>query len=106
MRLLLLFAPLALMACSQPPATYAADVEPNFMVACESQGSSNALCACVWDKIEANITPNDFAALESLPGPQREAHPLTLQISSYVSDCNANLMPQVMPGENDLVPSP
>ena len=106
MRMLLLLAPLALLACSQQPAAYAPDVERNFMTACENQGSTNALCACVWDKIETNITPGDFAALETMPGPQREAHPLTTQISGYAADCNADLMPHIEPGENDPVPGP
>lgn len=106
MRLLTLVAVVALGACTQQPATYAPDVGPNFMTACEAQGSSNALCACVWGKIETNITPGDFASLESLPGPQRETHPLTSQISGYVADCNADLMPHIEPAEGDPVPGP
>ncbi len=97
---------LALGACTQQPVAYGPDVERNFMTACENQGSPNALCSCTWDKIEANITPGDFAALESMPGPQREAHPLTAQISGYVADCNASLMPHIEPAEDDPVPGP
>ncbi|MBL8547553.1 MAG: hypothetical protein JNL81_13895 [Hyphomonadaceae bacterium] len=106
MRIGFIIVALALGACTQQPATYAPDVERNFMSACENQGSANALCACVWDKIEANITPGDFASLEIMPGPQREAHPLTAQISGYVADCNADLMPHIEPGEDDPVPGP
>ena len=97
---------LALGACTQQPATYPPDFERNFMVACEAQGSSSALCSCTWDKIETDISPGDFASLERLPGPQRESHPLTLQINGYVESCNASLSPQIVPAADDPVPAP
>lgn len=106
MRIGFVFVALALAACTQQPVTYGPEVERNFTTACENQGSPNALCACVWDKIETNITAGDFTALEALPGPQREAHPLTAQISGYVADCNASLMPHIEPAEDDPVPGP
>ena len=104
MRYLAIAVVLGLAACAQEPAGFTPDVERNFMVACEAQGSSNALCGCVWDRIEVEISPGDFAALERLPGPQREAHPLSAQISGYVEACNVGLAP--MPDADDLVPAP
>lgn len=106
MRLIVLFSLLAITACAQQPATYAPDVERNFMTACEAQGSPSALCSCTWDKIEADVPPGDFAALERLPGPEREANSLTAQINGYVETCNASLMPQVDPGPEEVVPEP
>ncbi|MBK8545599.1 MAG: hypothetical protein IPL62_19965 [Caulobacteraceae bacterium] len=97
---------LALAACNPQPATFGPDVERNFMMACEGQGSSNALCSCTWDKIAENVTPGDFAALERMPGPQRESHPLTAQINGYVETCNAGLTPQVEPTGEEPVPEP
>ena len=77
----------------QQPQTYTADYERNFMTSCEAQGSSSALCACSWDRIEAEIKPADFTALEQLPGPEREAHPLSARIEGYVMACAAQLAP-------------
>jgi hypothetical protein len=97
---------LALGACNPQPAAFTPDVERNFMMACVGQGSSNALCSCTWDKIEANISPGDFAALERMPGPQRESHPLTAQIAGFVETCNVSLTRQVEPAPDDPVPEP
>jgi hypothetical protein len=106
MRLGFVFAAFALAACTPQPAAYAPDVERNFVTACEAQGSAGALCTCVWDRIETEIPPGDFTALERLPGPQRDAHPLTAQIAGYVEACNAGLAPQVEPGADAVVPEP
>lgn len=106
MRLLALVSLLALGACNPQPATYAPDVERNFRTACEAQGSSVALCGCTWGKIAAEVAPGDFAALERMPGPQRETHPLTAQINGYVETCNAQLAPQIEPGADEPVPEP
>jgi hypothetical protein len=64
------------------------------------------LCSCTWDKIEAEISPNDFSALERMPGPQRQAHPLTAQINGYVETCNASLTTPIEPAADDPVPEP
>ncbi|MGQ0532625.1 MAG: hypothetical protein ACT4OF_08040 [Caulobacteraceae bacterium] len=96
---------LALAACNPQPASYPLDYERNFTMACEAQGSSNALCSCVWDRIEADISPGDFAALERLPGPEREAHPLTAQINGYVEACNVTLTAPP-PAAEEPVPAP
>ncbi|MEZ5956673.1 MAG: hypothetical protein R3C27_05610 [Hyphomonadaceae bacterium] len=106
MRLLASLSLLVLAACNPQPATYAPDVARNFLMACEAQGSSSELCSCTWDRIEADIPPGDFAALERMPGPQREAHPLTAQINGYVEACAVNLAPQPDPNAEDIVPEP
>lgn len=106
MRLLASLSLLALAACTPQPATYAADVERNFMMACEAQGSSSELCGCTWDRVETEIRPGDFASLERMPGPQREAHPLTAQINGYVEACAVDLAPQPDPAAEDIVPEP
>jgi hypothetical protein len=106
MRLLAFVTLLVLSACNPQPASYPPDYERNFMTACEAQGSSNALCACVWDRIEADIPPGDFAALERLPGPEREAHALTAQINGYVEACNIRLAPPLSVGPEEPVPAP
>ena len=62
-------------------------------VLCAVQG----LCACIWDKIEAEVPPNDFAALERLPGPEREAHPLMAQINEYSFACARQLETEPAP---------
>lgn len=105
MRLLALGSLLALAACNPAPAAYAPATEHNFMAACQ-QGSSVALCSCTWDKIEAGISPSDFAALERLPQQQRESHPLSAQITGYVEACAISLTPPVEPADDDPVPEP
>lgn len=106
MRWIVALVPLLLAACNQQSATYTPDFERNFVTACEAQGSSNALCSCTWDRIEAEISPDDFAALEAMPGPQREAHPLTAQINGYVEACNVSLEALPAPGADEAVPAP
>lgn len=97
MRVLAVFALLALAACSRPATTYAPGVEMNFMRACEPRSTISGLCACVWDKIETEVTPADFTALERLPGPQREAHPLKRQIDGYAMACGTELSREPAP---------
>jgi len=80
----------SLAACGPAAVGYPPGVEMNFMQACQSQGAESTLCACTWDRIEAEIEPNDFAALERLPGPEREAHPITGQIEQFAMACNAS----------------
>jgi len=106
MRVLAALSLLALAACNPQPATYSADVERNFMMACEGQGSSNELCACTWGKIATDIRPGDFAALERMPGPQREEHPLTRQINGFVEACAVTLTPDVDPNAEGVAPAP
>ncbi len=84
-------------ACSPPARTYGPEVEVNFMRACEDRSEVTGLCACIWERIEAEVSPNDFVALERMPGPAREAHPLTEQINGYATACHARLAPPVEP---------
>ncbi len=71
-------------ACNQPAPTYAPEVEFNFMRACEERSEVPGLCACIWERIAAEVEPNDFIALEQLPGPAREAHALTARLTDGV----------------------
>jgi hypothetical protein len=89
----------ALAACGQPaaPPTYPPTTEINFMRACEAHSTVPGLCACVWDKIEANVPPADFTALEAMPGAEREAHPLKRQIDGYALSCGAELSREPAP---------
>lgn len=93
MRLAILIAAVALSACGQreDAKAYPPGYEIQFMQGCESQSDSRALCACIWDKIEAEVPAADFAALDRMPGPQREAHPLMTQINNYSFACAAQL---------------
>lgn len=80
----------SLAACAPRPAGYPPGFETNFMTACEAQpGAIAERCACIWDRIEADIAPDDFRALEALPGPERLAHPLMRQIEGYRQACLA-----------------
>lgn len=88
---------LLLAACSPPSRSYAPGVEQTFMRACESQSTVRGLCACAWDKIETNIAPSDFAALETMPGPQREASPVKQQIDGFTRACIAQLQREPQP---------
>jgi hypothetical protein len=97
---LILIATLTLAACTPPaPQGYPPGVEQNFMRACEAQSTVSGLCACTWERIEAVVTPADFAALERLPGSERAAHPLAQQIEGYALACAAEI------GE-DATPAP
>lgn len=94
MRLAVFVVLLGLAACNRAADTYDPGVEMNFMRACEAQSTIPGMCACTWDKIEAEIEPNDLDALELLPGPEREAHPLTAQINGYAFACGTQLREQ------------
>jgi hypothetical protein len=80
----------ALACCGRPETGYPPAYELNFMRACEAQ-STRALCACIWEKIEADVAAADFAALERLPAAERETHPLKLQIDDYALSCARDL---------------
>lgn len=69
---------------------YPPQTEVTFKSHCEASEASpaqQAYCACTWEKIEAEIDPNSFAALEQLPTSEREAHPLMQQIRGYMLAC-------------------
>jgi hypothetical protein len=93
---------LCLGACERRAARYPPGYETNFMTACEAQaGALPERCACIWDRIEADIAPDDFRALELLPGPERQTHPLMRQIEGYRQACLA-----AFPGETRVEPPP
>lgn len=97
MRVLFVAAFLIVSACSPPPRGYQPGVQANFMRACESQSTVRGLCACAWGKIEANVAPADFAALETMSGPQRDASPVKQQIDGYTRACLADLQREPQP---------
>lgn len=80
-----------LSACAPQAPAYPEHYEFGFMQACESQGPVEGACACVWDKIEANVARSDFDALERMSAEERAASPLQHQIRGYVSECAAGL---------------
>jgi len=109
MRIGLITLGLLLAACTPAPApapaTYTADFERNFVTRCEAEGSSAALCNCTWERIEAEVAPEDFTALERLPAVERDTHPLLAQIGGYRDACAASLTP--LPGDPlEQVPAP
>jgi hypothetical protein len=77
--------------CGPPRTGYPPAYERNFMRACEARSAIPDLCACMWDKIEADIAPDAFAALERLPTAERDAHPLKRQIDGYALTCAREL---------------
>lgn len=91
MRLILLLpVALGLAACAPPaPATYSPQVEANFLRACQSRNAPESYCSCVWEKVEAQISPRDFEALERMPAAQREASPVTRQIAGFAMECQS-----------------
>jgi len=91
---------LALAGCTPPaptPAGYPPQYEVSFMRGCEGQNPAPGVCACIWDRIEAEVPPSDFAALDRMPGPQREAHPLMDQINGYALACRTAREPAAEP---------
>jgi hypothetical protein len=81
----------ALAACGQQEAkTYPPQYALNFMQNCRVQaGASVALCACMWEKIEREIAPDDFTAFERLPAAEQATSPLRAQITAYADECRA-----------------
>ncbi len=85
---------LALAACGPAPAPgYPPAYALNFTRACQAQGASAGLCACVWSKIEAEIPPDEFAAFERLPPTAREASPVQARLRGYTEACAPVLSP-------------
>lgn len=80
-----------LAACGQQGADYPPQVELNFRNACEASSQIEGLCACVWERIEAEVPASDLMALERLPINERQAHPLTSQIETYSYACAEEL---------------
>lgn len=93
MRVLFVVAIAALAAaCGQSGQTsYPPQIEMNFRNACEASSQIEGLCACVWERIEAEVPARDLMALERLPINERQAHPLTQQIETYSYACAEQL---------------
>ena len=98
MRIVLALTLLSLAACGRPaaPTTYPQTTQVNFMRACQTHSSAE-LCGCIWERIAAEVPVADFNALEQLPGPEREAHPLMQQINGYAMACQPAPAPQTEP---------
>jgi hypothetical protein len=94
MRLVFALAVLTLAACSPRSNSYPPGIEMNFMRACEAQSAPPGLCACTWDKIEAEVPASDLQAWELMAGPERQSHPLTAQISGYAMACRTQVTQQ------------
>lgn len=60
-----------------------------FLSSCQVQGESEAHCACVFDKVEQNISREDFEALDRA-AQMGEAHPLASRIAEYSAECRAS----------------
>jgi hypothetical protein len=84
-------AALALGACAEPSPEYPSHYEFAFMQACEAQDPLPGLCACTWDKIEANFARRDFDALERMSADERAADPRQAQIEGYALECGDSL---------------
>lgn len=102
MKPLAAFALLLLAACGRQG--YPPEYEFNFMQACEARSQVAGLCACTWDRIEAEVPPADFAALERLPAAERGAHPLKLQIDEYALVCARRLSSEAPPQPPSTAP--
>jgi hypothetical protein len=92
MRMTVLAAFAVLAACGRPAdATYPPQYELNFMRACLAQAPPQGMCPCIWDKIESDVAPADFAAFDRLSPAEQQSHPLQQQIERYALDCAADL---------------
>lgn len=63
MRGLILLGALAFGACGANT-TYAPEEEEAFVTSCVQSGGAAAMCACTWDRIEAEIPRADYVAFE------------------------------------------
>lgn len=86
-RIFLAILALGLGACSRPEAGYPPQYELNFMRACQAAGTSTAVCACTWEKIEAEVPRAEFDRFERLPAAERSASPVQRQIEGYALAC-------------------
>jgi len=88
--ILALTALVALSACGQPQQQeegYPPHYEYGFMRACEAQGPAPGVCACTWDRIEAEVPRSEFDRFERLSARERAADPLTSQFEEFGRTC-------------------
>ncbi len=64
MRRVLVVAVLLLAACG-PANRYPDAYKLNFMQSCQLNGSSEAHCTCIWNRVEAEIPVADFEAADA-----------------------------------------
>lgn len=104
MRRISLAALFTLAACGQSqPAGYPPQIEMNFRNSCDAQSPPAGVCRCVWERIEAEVPPEDFIALERLPVNERLAHPLTEQINNFALACTPE---PALPAGGEPQPAP
>lgn len=80
----------ALAACGQAQNAYPPQYELNFMQACEAQGPTPGLCACVWGRIAAEVPRAEFEEAEQA-GAAGAAHPLAQRVTAFKNECEASL---------------
>lgn len=79
----------ALVACGRAEQGYPPQYEVNFNTSCQAAGTSRAVCACTWAKIEAAVPRAEFDAFERMPAAARAATPLQRSIEEYARNCAA-----------------
>lgn len=60
----------------------------NFRSACERNGGQPAYCACVWDKVEAEIPVTDFVAYDEAARAGAH-HPVADRLTAFSRTCQA-----------------
>jgi hypothetical protein len=93
MRILVIIALATLAAACGRDAGYPEEYRFNFLQACEAQQAVQGLCACVWERIEAEVPRAEFDAAEAMTPEARVASPLQQQITNYALECGAQLSP-------------
>lgn len=87
MRAALLVALLTLAACG-PSTRYPAEYKENFEQSCRLNGSSEAHCACMWDRVEAEIPVAEFEAADAALR-AGQPHPIATRIEAFDAACRA-----------------
>ncbi len=81
---------LALAACGRAERGYTPEHQRNFTLGCAAgSAEAEALCACIWEKIEAEVPRPDFESLDHAPRAERAAHPVAQRISAFAAQCRA-----------------
>lgn len=86
MRLIVLGAALALAGCGSG---YDAAYERAFMEHCQTSGGSEAVCACAFERIEAEIPRADMDSYEAAIDAGDQQHPLTPRLRALTLECAA-----------------
>lgn len=85
--LLSLCALLTLAACGQNARTYPPGYEANFTRSCVGAGSTAAMCACMWARIEAEIPVRDFEAADAAIRAGQD-HPVKAKLVEIATSCS------------------